>query len=180
MTFRQISRLVAAGGVVFGAAGVSAQDSSTVRVSVHVPDSIAHVVDRAVQAQSRFAITSRDGQAMLLLMDTTIVAQMTDRALAKMNAREATDTIKNGVSKFFARVALDALVPFFDHGIAYHLRDMADATYADGRLKILRANGDEVFRDIEIGHDRLMESFRPEDAKAFAARARAARAQLRP
>ena len=81
-------------------------------------------------------------------------------------------------SELIARMALGALMPLFDHGIAYHLRDLADARYENGRLLLLRHNGDEVFRDVEIGHGPLMESFSPEDAKAFAARARAARATL--
>ena len=156
-----------------------AQDSGDMHVSVHVPDSVAHVVDRESADRARFSIVSRDGQAMLLLMDTTIVAQMTDRGLARINSREQTDTIKSAASRLFARMALGALVPFFDHGIAYHLRDLADARYADGRLLLIRANGDDVFRDVEIGKGPLMESFRPADAEAFAAQARAARARLK-
>ena len=111
-------------------------------------------------------------------MDTTIVAQMTDRGLARMNSREATDTIKGTANRLFARMALGALMPLFDHGIAYHLRDLADAKYEDGRLQLLRANGEEVFRDVEMGKRPLMENFAPDDAKTFAARARAARARL--
>ena len=145
-------------GVAIVAAPAVAQDSATMHVSVHVPDSVAHVTDREVPSHARFGIVSRDGQAALLLMDTTIVAQMTDRGLARM--------------------ALGAMMPLFDHGIAYHLRDLADAKYADGRLQLLRSNGEEVFRDVEIGKGPLMESFSPDDAKAFAARARAARARL--
>jgi len=163
---------------LFLATAAHAQDSTSVHVSIHVPDSVAHVTERQSPNQARFAIVSRDGQAALLLMDTTIVAQMTDRGLARINARETTDTIKGAVNRMFARMALGALVPMFDHGIAYHLRDLADAKYADGRLQLLRANGDEVFRDVEIGKGPLMESFSPDDAKAFAARARAARARL--
>jgi hypothetical protein len=155
-----------------------AQDSASMHVSVSVPDSVAHVVDRETAANARFAIFSRDGQAALLLMDTTIVAQMTDRGLARMNSREATDTIKGAVNRLFARMALGALTPLFDHGIAYHLRDLADARYADGRLQLLRANGEEVFSTTEIGHGPLMQSFYPEDAKVFAARARVARSRL--
>lgn len=75
-------------------------------------------------------------------------------------------------------MALGAIVPLLDHGIAYHLRDMADAKYANGRLFLLRANGEEVFSDTEIGNEPLMESFNPDDARAFAARARAARTRL--
>ena len=160
------------------AAMARAQDSSSMHVSIHVPDSVAHVTERESPGQARFAIVSRDGQAALLLMDTTIVAQMTDRGLDRMNARETTDTIKGTVNRMVARMALGALVPLFDHGVAYHLRDLADAKYADGRLQLLRANGDEVFRDVESGKGPLMESFSADDAKAFAARARAARARL--
>ena len=163
---------------IIAAPAAGAQDSAGTHVTVHVPDSIAHVVDRQQVHRARFAIVSRDGQAALLLMDTTIVAQMTDRGLAQMNSREATDTIKGVVNRMFARMALGALQPLFDHGVAYHLRDLADAKYADGRLQLLRANGDEVFHDTNIGKGPLMESFWPDDAKAFAARARAARAHL--
>ncbi|MEP6550399.1 MAG: hypothetical protein ABJB95_04410 [Gemmatimonadales bacterium] len=155
-----------------------AQDSAGMHVSIHVPDSVAHVVDRETPSQARFAIVSRDGDAALLLMDTTIVAQMTDRGLARMNSRAATDTIKGAANRLFARMALGALMPLFDHGVAYHLRDLADARYGDGRLQLLRANGEEVFRDVEMGKRPLMENFSPDDAKAFAARARAARARL--
>ena len=151
----------------------------SVHVNVHVPDSIAHVIDRVTPAKANFAIVSRDGTAALLLMDTTIVAEMTDTGLARMNSREATDTIKGTVNRMFARMALGALQPLFDHGIAYHLRDLSDARYADGRLKLTRANGEEVFADTEIGHGPLMEAFTPSDAIAFAKRAREARARLR-
>jgi hypothetical protein len=161
------------------AAPVSAQESVSMHVNIHVPDSVAHVVDRESAEHARFAIVSRDGAATLLLMDTTIVAQMTDRGLARMNSREATDTIQGQGNRMVARIVLGALQPLFDHGVAYHLRDMADARYADGRLQILRANGDEVFRDTQAGHEPLMESFTPGDAKAFAKRAREARAKLR-
>ena len=156
-----------------------AQEGGSVHVNVHVPDSVAHIVDRSTLAKANFAIVSRDGTAALLLMDTTIVAEMTDTGLARMNSREATDTIKGTVNRLFARMALGALQPLFDHGVAYHLRDLADARYADGRLKLVRANGEEVFRDTEIGHGPLMESFTPADARAFAARAREARSRLR-
>jgi hypothetical protein len=159
-------------------APLAAQDSASTRISVSVPDSIAHIVDRESADRARFTIVSRDGRSALLLMDTTIVAQMTDKGLARLTARETTDTIQGAGTRLFARMALGALTPLLDHGIAYHLRDLADAKYADGRLQLLRANGDEVFRDTEMGKERLMESFSPRDAREFAARALAARARL--
>jgi hypothetical protein len=153
--------------------------AQSVHVKVNVPDSIAHIVDRPKPAQAKFAIVSRDSSAMLLLMDTTIVAQMTDRELAKMNSKEATDTISGVMNRMIARMALGALAPIFDHGVAYHLRDLGDARYANGKLLLLRKNGDEVFKNTELGHGQLMASFAPADAKEFAKRAKEARAKLK-
>jgi hypothetical protein len=160
------------------AAPLAAQHSESMHVNVHVPDSIVHMVDRENVEHARIAIVSRDGASTLLLMDTTIVAQMTDHGLARMNSREAVDTIQGAGNRLLARMVLGALQPVFDHGFAYHLRDMADARYADGRLQILRRNGEEVFGDTQIGHEPLMASFTPADAKAFARKAREARAKL--
>jgi hypothetical protein len=174
----RLSIVVALSAVVFGRTA-HAQEAGSVHVNVHVPDSVAHVVDRSTLAKADFAIVSRDGTAALLLMDTTIIAEMTDTGLARMNSREATDTIKGAVNRLFARMALGALQPLFDHGVAYHLRDLAQARYADARLQLVRANGEEVFRDTEIGKGPLMESFTPADAKAFARRANEARGRLR-
>jgi hypothetical protein len=152
--------------------------SGGLQVKVSVPDSVAHVVDRADPERGQFAIVSRDGAGMLVLMDTTIVAQLTDRGLARMQSRETTDTIKGVGERLLARMVLGALQPVFDHGIAYHLRDLGAAEYADGRLQIRRRNGDEVFRDVKVNDTPLMESFSPEDARRFAHKVREARATL--
>jgi hypothetical protein len=81
-----------------------AQKGGSVHMSVHAPDSVAHVVDRERLARANFAIVSRDGGAALLLMDTTIIAEMTNTDLSRLNSREVTDTIKSGVNRLFARV----------------------------------------------------------------------------
>lgn len=176
---RVISRYaLSSAAVAVIAVPVHAQ-SGTMRMSAHAPDSVAHIVDRATPKQARFSIVNRDGNAALLLMDTTIVAQMTDRGLAQMRSRATTDTISGVVERMIARMVLGALQPLFDHGIAYHLRDLADARYADGRLQLLRKNGEEVFKETEIGDGPLMKSFAPRDAREFAKRAKDARAKLR-
>ena len=99
-----VSRLVTSGllfVVALGPRVARGQDSATIHVNVHVPDSVAHIVDRERPDHARFAIVSTDGQAQLLLMDTTIVAQMTDRGLAHVSSHEATDTIKSAASRIF-------------------------------------------------------------------------------
>lgn len=157
------------------AAPLEAQDTSSMNVKISVSDSAASVVDRVSLDRARFAIVSENGDAALLLMDTTIVAQMTDRGLRHMNSADAKDTTKSVVGKMVARMAVAALGSLFDHGIAYNIRDLAEAKYDDGRLQLTNANGEEIFRDVKIDNTPLMESFRPADARAFAAKVRAAK-----
>ena len=157
------------------AAPLGAQDTSQMHVTIRVSDSAAYVVDRITPDRARFAIVSESGDAALLLMDTTIVAQMTDRGLAHMKSQDANDTTRSAVSKLLGRMTLAALGSLFDHGIAYHLRDLTEAKYAAGRLQLRGANDEEIFREVEINKTPLMESFRPADAKAFAARVRVAK-----
>jgi len=147
-------------------------------LNVSVGDSVAHVVERANPATATYAITSKDGMGALVLMDTTIVAQMTERGLETLRSRAATDSIKGATERMLARMVLGALQPMFDHGIAYHLRDLASADYADDRLQLKRKNGEEIFRDVKINNKRLMESFSAEDAKIFAQKVNDARTRL--
>jgi hypothetical protein len=170
--------LVLRSSVALALAVPAAAQSAGMQVKVSVPDSVAHVVDRAEVGRGQFAIVSRDGTGTLVLTDTTIVAQLTDRGLARMQSREATDSIKGAGERLLARMVLGALQPVFDHGIAYHLRDLGAAEYADGRLQLRRRNGDEVFRDVKVNDTPLMESFSPEDARRFAHKVREARAAL--
>lgn len=147
-------------------------------LNVNVPDSVAHVVERVDPARASYAILTKDGTGSLVLMDTTIVAQLTDRGLERLRSKVATDTIKGATQRMLARMVMGALQPVFDHGVAYHLRDLASADYADGRLQLKRKNGEEIFRDLKINNTRLMESFSPEDAKTFARKVGEAQTRL--
>ncbi|MDB4889312.1 MAG: hypothetical protein JWL61_1167 [Gemmatimonadetes bacterium] len=159
-------------------APATAQKSGGLNVNVNVPDSVAHIVERTDPAHANYAIVTKDGTGALVLMDTTIVAQLTDRGLERLRSKVATDSIKGATERMLARMVLGALQPVFDHGIAYHLRDLASANYADDRLQLKRNNGEEIFRDLKLNNTRLMESFSPEDARAFARKVGDARARL--
>jgi hypothetical protein len=164
--------------LTFAVATSAHAQSGGLTVKISGPDSVAHVVDRADPAHANFAIVTRDGTGALVLLDTTIVVQLTDRGLDKMKAKAATDSIKGVGERLFARMVLGALQPMLDHGIAYHLRDLSTAEYADGRLQLRRRNGEEVFRDVKVNNTPLMESFSEADAKLFAIKARDARVRL--
>lgn len=172
-------RYVAATALAFVIALSSpALAQKSIGISANVSDSVAHVVERANPSKATYAIVTTDGTGTLVLMDTTIVAQMTDRGLERLRSKASTDSIKGATERMFAKMILGALQPMFDHGIAYHLRDLASAEYADARLQLKRNNGEEIFRDVKLNNTRLMESFSPEDAKIFARKVGDAKARL--
>ena len=160
------------------------------RFSVSVDDdSVARIVPRQPARRAAYAITTRSGGATLLLMDTTIVLQLTDRGLSSMQesadsssrAAQAADSTKGGLfARVIAGAVLGAIRPMLDHGIEYRLRDLGNARLAaGGRLVLERASGREAFGHVIVDGRDVMEDFAPADAKAFAARVRTARAGLR-
>ena len=180
---RSVSALTIAAATVLAPAPLLAQrsDSTGVSISVTGGDSVSHVVRRLDPRHAAFAIVTTDGRATLLLMDTVVVAQLTDRGLDGVDEtvdRETKADTGGLISRVLTGALLGALRPMLDHGIAWHLRDLGEAEYAEPRLVLRSRAGKEVFAGTTIEGRPLMESFHPADARAFAARARAARARL--
>jgi hypothetical protein len=190
-SFGHSMRLVSVGAAacLFVTLPAFAQDAASksshgAHINVHVDgDSISHVVSRQELDRASFAIVSEDGRSALLLMDTTIVAQLTDRGLATLHQTADSAAHSEGSANVFARMVAGAVVgalkPMLDHGIAYHLRDLSDAQYADGRLVLRGKSGKEVFGKMSFNGKEVMESFSPRDAREFARRAMAASTKLR-
>jgi hypothetical protein len=191
LSFGPFTRLVPLGAAAFLFAAVPAfaQDAGSKsshgsHINVHVDgDSISHVVSRQLPNTASFAIVSEDGRSALLLMDTTIVAQLTDRGLAALHQTADSAAHSEGNTNVFARMVAGAVVgaikPMLDHGVAYHLRDLSSARYDDGRLVLRGKSGKEVFGKMSFNGKDVMESFSPSDAREFARRAMAANAKLR-
>lgn len=189
------TRLILAGALFLtSAAGVGAQSnapsSQAAPQKQHGPtvtlgsdDSIAFVVDRKPLRQAAFAIVTTDGTGALLLTDSTIVAQLTDAGLDHMGRdidhSMRSDSTADWVARLVSGAVAGALKPLMDHGIAYRLRDLAEARYTDGRLQLRRRNGELVFNHMEWQGHEVLESFSPDDAREFARRAQAAAARLR-
>ncbi len=172
----------------FGALPLVAQQASSssdrgTHMNLHVDaDSVAHVVSRVPLARASYAITSDDGRSALLLMDTTIVAELTDRGLAglhqSMDSSARSDGSAGVMARMIAGAVAGALEPVFDHGIAYHLRDLRSAKYESGRLVLRGKSGKEAFGQMDINGRNVMETFSASDAKEFARRALVARDRL--
>ena len=148
------------------------RDSSAqghIEASINDP---AKIVYRQTPLPGSSLITQR-GHAALLLLDTSIVIQMTDEGLHHVG-RETRSETSRGVGAFVGAIVRAGITEMLDRGISYPLA-MLDHAAADGnRLYLIDRDGKLVFDSMNINDTRPMHDFAPRDAAAFAKKINAA------
>lgn len=132
------------------------------------PSDTSWIVSRVPLTQARKSLRTRDAQAAVLLMDTTVVLQFTDQGLARMNASVRDSTPQDVAHRLVARMVGFALSEMFDHGIAYNLRALRGARVEGNRLVLEDLAGKRVFDRVEINGRDIMDDFSPAEASRFA------------
>ncbi len=133
------------------------------------PSDTSWIVPRVPLARARKSLPTRDAQAAVLLMDTTLVLQFTDRGLSRMKASVRDSAPQDVGQRLLARMVGSALGELFDHGIAYNLRALRSARVEGNRLVLEDLAGKRVFDHVEINGRDVMDDFSPADASRFAA-----------
>jgi hypothetical protein len=160
---------------VFGLAMTFAASSSAsaqkISVSAHenAPDSVAFIVPREQYDVANAKVRSRDKTVTLLLTDTTLVLQLSQRGMDRVRS-EVSEPKTDGVGAWLAARVLGAGVAgLLDHGIAYRLSALRGARAEGSRLVLEDRDGHRVFEDIEVNGTQLLEDLPPDDARRFAA-----------
>jgi hypothetical protein len=133
------------------------------------PSDTSWIVQRVPLAQAVTSLRTRDSQAAVVLMDTTLVLQFTDEGLSQMNKSIRDSTPKDFGHRLVARMVGSALVEMFDHGIAYNLRALRGAHVEGNRLVLEDLAGKRVFDRVELNGRDVMDDFSPAEASRFAA-----------
>ena len=144
---------------------LAAQDKVTMHADAR--DSVSWIVPRAQLGDAESALRTRDRSAALLLMDSTIVLQFTNRGLEDVN-RKSDDTTASVGERFFARLAMAGVVTLLDHGIAYRLDALGEARSEGSRLVLVDRKGKRIFEDVDVNGRQVLESFVPDEAERFA------------
>lgn len=149
------------------------------RISVSTAgDSVARLVPRLSPEDAAYSITTRDGRTALLLRDTSMVLQLTDRGLAELGREKRTEQEDGFLTELLGTMLRSGLRMLLDRGIEYSLYDLREARVEDGVLVFESVSGHEVFDGVEMNGGRVMEQFGERDARAFAQRVNRARARL--
>lgn len=114
-------------------------------------------------------ITNTDSSVDLAVIGKQIVVRLSDKTMAKVRTETDTAKIKdNGFGGSIEKMVKKTVASALGQQYTYPLADVRDARYENGRI-VLDVNGREprLLANTEVGGKKLMESFRPEDAKRF-------------
>ena len=158
-----------------GSAGLllaaSSPAAAQLQVSMHVnaPDSVAWVVSRQPLGIAEATLRSRDRAVAVLLNDTTVVLQLTDRGLDQIGHDIENDSTKGVGGRIIARMLGAGIVGLLDHGIAHRLSALREARVEGSRLVLENRAGERVFADVDVNGRQVMDDFSPAEAERFAA-----------
>jgi hypothetical protein len=162
-----LARAIATAAVLL-TASVPAYAQKDHAMNVHAADSMSFIVSRRAASDAEPSVQTRDRRVSLILRDTVIVLQLTDRGMTQMF--EGDTNTSSGVGEaIFARMVRAGVSGLMDHGIAYRLSALRRA-YVDGNALVLEDRaGTHIFEDTSYNGHHPMQDFKADEAERFAA-----------
>jgi hypothetical protein len=144
-------------------------------------DSPARPGPRHDLRDARFAITTTDDVASLLLTRRVLALQLTDHGLGRIGREMDDDDDDDGgfIGRFVASVVKSSVRSILRRSLEIPIDDVRSVDYRNGRLVITTEDDDRVFDQVEIDDTEVMESFSRRDAEEFVRQFRALKARSR-
>jgi len=146
--------LFLSGGVALAGDGIS--------ISLNSEDSRTELGPRHDVRDARMAITSRDGSAVLLLLDDVVAMQLTDRALARMESEKKE-------MNFLEELLVAGVKLAVGKSVEYPIASIRTFEYRDGALRVIGADNKPVFTEIKVNGTDVLRDFSRADVVRFAA-----------
>lgn len=133
-------------------------------------DSTTRAVPRVPLSYAEARLRTRNRAVEMLLTDTDVVLQLTDRGLSDVRAdiRRGDGEAKGAGSRILAHVLSAGVGELLNHGIAAPLATLRRARVDGSRLVLETREGHDLFADVEMNGTRPMQDFSPADARRFA------------
>jgi len=161
--------LALAGACALAAIEVPAARAQTISIHADKPDS-AWIVSRLPLDASKTTLQNRSKSVAILLMDTTLVFQFTDRGLDEMD-HDIKNAPASGIgARVLAHMLAAGLTGLFDHAVAYRLDGVGEARAEGHRLVIVDRAGKPLFDNMEVNGRQVMDDFPSGTAQWFAAK----------
>jgi hypothetical protein len=147
-----------------------------ISISFSSEDSRTEFGPRYTPREARAAITTRDGSAVLLLVDDVVALQLSDALLAKLDAEKKEKNAKKD-SSFLEDLVLSGVRLAVGKSLEYPVASVRSIDYSGGALRLIGADDKPVFTNVKVNGTDVMHDFSRADVTRFANAVRAARSR---
>ena len=164
------------------APGAFAHGSDLCRLNTSCCDAPVRWAQRHDTRGTRIAITSADGDALLLLTDDVVAMQLSERTFHKIK-RElrhgGDDAEDNPFAQAIKTAVMASVSSLLNHSAECPIRDLKDVDYRQGRLVFTSEDGGRVFDHVNVNDEDVMRTFSEDDARLFVREFRRAKSRTR-
>jgi hypothetical protein len=150
---------------VFSATSAVAQDGPPF---VTKSDIDAELLPRLAQSEAEFSMTTKEGSVEMLILDTAIYMQFSDRFMEdlekEINEEESDDS---AFAEAIKAAVTSGVRSMLNRSLVIPISQISEMGYENGRLIMKDYDGEELFEDLDINGVEVMEDFRPRDARKF-------------
>ena len=133
--------------------------SASINVSFDSDDPRTHVATRHTASEARVVAATRNGAAVLMLLNDVIAVQLSDATVAEMKAKEDANFLEEWIVAG-VRMALRK-------SVEYPIASIRSAELRDGVLVLTSVEGKPVFDEIKVNGSIVTRDLTPADAARF-------------
>lgn len=138
-----------------------------ISIGLESKDSRVELASRRNPRSAQLAITSRDGSTVLMLTKDVVAMQLSDAAIAKLEAaKEKKDT------NFLEELLLAGVQIAIGKSMEYPLSNLK-ADYRNGELLFTNDKNETIFNEVKVNGVEILKNFSAADATRFVAAVRA-------
>lgn len=142
-------------------AGVASAESN-LSISLSSEDDLATIGPRRDARDARIAIRTRDRSTMLLLMNDVVAVQLSDTAMAKIEAEQEKED-----AGFFEELIGAGVRMAIGKSVEYPIASIRNVEYRDGVLRMVNAKNELVFAELKVNGTDVLRDFSSADAARF-------------
>jgi hypothetical protein len=140
-------------------AATAGEKKESLSISFDSDDSRTRMAPRHTAREARLAITTRNGAAMLLLMNDVVAVQLTDATLAQVEAKDD--------ANFLEELLVAGVRLAVGKSVEYPTANIRSAEIRNGVLVLTNDHGKPVFDEIKVDGRNLTRDISATDAARF-------------
>jgi hypothetical protein len=131
----------------------------SLQITFDSDDPNVELSDRYEASRARLAVTTRNGEAMLLLSDTHVAVQLSDAALGRLNTSRK--------ESFLEAVIVSSVKGVLESAVEYPIAHIRSAEIRNGALVLTSDAGKPVFDNVRVEGKNVTHDLATADAARF-------------